>query len=258
MGAYVSTVKRRLQSVATCIFASAIAASLVACSNSSSTTTPTTSVSALSGSYVFTANGTDPNDGLYDVAGVLTFDGKGGITSGIADYNFGSGVDSNVPLTGSYAMAGSTLLVTLTDGQNAQDSFTVNMASAGSTSSSSITNFDGSGTGTLAPQASLSSFATSGTYTYTLSGFGENTLASTGGFTVASGTITSGTQDITDGVVVTDYATISGVVEPVQSNGRGQASFNGYTFSYYPVSASSIVLVGLDDRSLVYGTAQKM
>lgn len=259
MGVKVSTVIRRLQSVGTCLFASALAATLVACSSSSSSSTPTTTVaSALSGTFVFTANGTDPNDGLYDVAGVLTFDGKGNVTSGVADYNLGSGIDMNVPLTGTYTVAGTTTaIVTLTDGQGTEDAFTVNVSSS-SSSASAITGFDGTGTGTLTPQTASSTFATSGTYTYSLSGLGENTLASTGGFTVASGTITAGTQDITDGVVVTDYAKITGILEPVQSNGRGQASFNGYNFSYYPVTANQIVLVGLDDRSLLYGSAQKM
>jgi hypothetical protein len=207
----------------------------------------------MSGSYVFSASGTDPNDGLFDVAGVLTFDGKGNITSGVADYNLGSGIDMNVPLTGTYTLAGSTAIVTVTDGQGTQDGFSVNIGSGSST----ISSFDGTGTGTLIPQTSGSTFATAGTYSYSLSGLGENTLTSTGGFTVAGGTITSGTQDITDGVVVTDYANITGILEPVQSTGRGQAAFNGYNFSYYPVTANSIVLVGLDDRTLIYGTAQK-
>jgi len=44
----------------------------------------------------------------------------------------------------------------------------------------------------------------------------------------------------------------------VQADGRGQAAIGGFTFSYYPVTANQIVLIGLDDRALLYGTAQKM
>src|SRR5438067_13865544 len=55
----------------------------------------------LNGSFVFSANGTDPADGSYFVAGSFTGDGKAGLT-GIEAWNLGSGVDSNVSYTCTY------------------------------------------------------------------------------------------------------------------------------------------------------------
>ena len=55
----------------------------------------------LKGGYVFTAAGTDPADGDYFAAGSLQADGAGNAT-GIEDVNLGSGVDSAVPVTGTY------------------------------------------------------------------------------------------------------------------------------------------------------------
>jgi hypothetical protein len=245
----------KLQLVTTCLAASIAAVTLAGCGGSnSSTSTPTPPVTAsLSGTYVLSANGNDGTDGLYDVAGVLKFDGSGHIT-GVADYNLGSGIDMNVPLTGTYTLAGTAALVTLTDGAGLQDTFTLAISSSGP---STVAGFDGSGSGTLTPQTATS-FATSGTYTYSLSGQGNNALTSTGGFTVTAGTITAGTQTDTDGAVVSNYSSITGILEPVQADGRGQAAIGPYTFSYYPVTANQIVLIGLDDRALLYGTAQKM
>jgi hypothetical protein len=256
-GVNLPTVARRLQSIAALFAASVLTATLAGCggggSNNSSTSAPLDAT--IKGSFVLSANGTDPNDGLYDVAGVLTFDGNGQITSGVADYNLGSGIDMNVPLTGTYTVAGSTALISLTDGQGTQDTFTVAYSATGA---SVVSAFDGVGTGTLTPQSAGSTFTTNGTYTYSLAGQGQNALSSTGGFTVASGTITSGNQTNTDGVVVSNYPSITGILEPVQSTGRGQAAIGGYYFSYYPVTASQIILIGIDDRALLYGTAKKM
>jgi len=255
-GSQLSTVTRRLKLVATCFAACVAAASLTGCGGSnSSTSTPTPPAApSIAGTYVLSVTGNDPTDGLYDVAGVLTFDGSGHITSGVADYNLGSGIDMNVQLTGTYTLAGTAALVSLTDGVGTQDTFTLAISSSGP---SNVAGFDGSGSGTLTPQTATS-FATSGTYTYSLAGQGNNTLTSTGGFTVASGTITSGTQTNTDGEDVSTYSSITGILEPVQADGRGQAAIGGFTFSYYPVTANQIVLIGLDDRALLYGTAQKM
>lgn len=246
---------RTFQLLGRCLGASALAVSLVACGGSSSSTaTPTPpAAAAFKGQYVISINGTDPNDGDYAVAGSLAFDGAGKITAGVADYNLGSGIDQGVQLTGTYTASGSTALVTLTDSGGTQDTFTATISG----SSIAVQGFDGTGTGTMAAQAATTAYAPAGTYTYSLDGDGQNALTSTGGFVVAGNTITSGTQKNTDGAVVTNYASISGVVEPVQASGRGVAAIGPFTFAYYPVTANSIVLVGLDDRALLSGTAQK-
>jgi hypothetical protein len=201
---------------------------------------------------VLSVTGTDSSDGDYYVAGSLAFDGKGGVT-GVADYNLGSGIDDNVPLTGTYTVSGTTASVTLVYGTGQQDTFSAALAKTGA---QAVSSFDGTGTGTLTP-ATGSAFATSGSYTFALSGEGQGAVTSSGAFTVAGNTVASGTQSYTDGGVSMDYASLSGILEPVQANGRGVAAIGGYTFGYYPVSTSSIVLAGTDDRVLLYGTATK-
>ena len=84
-----------------CLAASAAALALTACGNSASSTATTTTTAALmtsdfSGAYVFTIKGTDPNDGDYAIAGTFTADGKGNITSGVADYNLGGAATDNI------------------------------------------------------------------------------------------------------------------------------------------------------------------
>ena len=105
-----------------CFGISTLVLSLTACSsgsNSSGTTTGTIPVvtnAFVTGSYVFSVTGTDPTDGDYSVLGSFVADGKGNITSGVADYNLGSGIDDNVQLTGTYSVTpGGTASVTLMD-----------------------------------------------------------------------------------------------------------------------------------------------
>lgn len=249
-----SITNRALRTIAVCLGASTLAAGLVACSSSGSqpVTPGGPSPATLSGPFTFTVTGTDPSDGAYAVAGALTFDGAGKVT-GVADYNLGSGIDENVPLSGTYTIAGRVALVTLTDGEGTQDTFSSSIAQLGS---SPVSAFDGTGTGTLTA-ASGTAYAPAGTYTFSLSGQGDNTLTSTGGFVVKGNSITSGTETDTDGATVRSYTTLSGLVAPVQANGRGRAAIGGYSFGYYPITSNQIALVGLDDRALLSGTAQK-
>src|SRR5205823_7609033 len=78
----------------------------------------------LNGSFAFSANGSDPADGNYFVAGSFTADGKGGLT-GIEDLNLGSGVDSNVPYTGMYQVdSAGAVSATISDGTGIPTFFT--------------------------------------------------------------------------------------------------------------------------------------
>ena len=131
--------------------ASALGLALGACGGSGGGTTNTgPTVGNVTGSYVFEVTGTDPTDGDYAVVGSFVTDGHGNITSGIADYNLGSGVDSGVPLKGTYTVStGGALAVSLTDGGSVKDTFTATIPSTGS---APISAFDGTGSGNLYPQ----------------------------------------------------------------------------------------------------------
>ena len=72
--------------------------------NASSTPTPTGGFSnaSINGAYAFSFSGNDAS-GFFAVAGTLTANGSGQITSGVIDINRVGGVLQNVGLTGTYA-----------------------------------------------------------------------------------------------------------------------------------------------------------
>lgn len=243
-----------------CVGVSALTAAMVACGNgtsssSGSNTLPLTT-SALSGSYVFTASGTDANDGDYSVVGSFVADGKGNITSGVADYNLGSGVDDNVPLTGTYTISAGSIQVSLTDGGSVKDTFTTAPVSA--TGTAGVSNFDGTGTGKLYPQVT-SGFTTAGTYAFSLAGEGDGTISGSGQVVVAaSGSFTSGTVTLTDAQTSITYSTVSGLIGPSATSGRGFANIAGNNLAYYVIGPNQIQMLGLDERYLLTIPVTKM
>ena len=262
-----------------CLAASAVTLALTACGNnaSTSTTTSTTTVLAasdLSGAYVFTVKGTDPNDGDYAIAGTFTADGKGNISSGVADYNLGgaatdsitpggtttavafaagTGIDASVPLTGTYTVANGIATINLTDGGSVTESYFVPVIKTGT---AVFTRYDGTGSGTL--YAPVTSTAPAGTYAVAISGEGDNTVTASASFTVNTfGTFSGGTETYADGNNSFSYTGVGGFFYPKLANGRGQAAIGGNAFSYYMATSNQLVLLGLDDRALLTGTATK-
>ena len=236
----------------------AMAGLLAACGGNSNKSTsnsnPTTGVAQLNGSFAFSANGSDPADGNYFVAGSFTADGKGGLT-GIEDLNLGSGVDSNVPYTGMYQVdSGGTVSATVSDGTGIPTFFTFAIPSG---SSAVKLNYNGTGSGTLQSQ-STSSFSNVGTFAFTLAGQGEGTVTGSGSFTTnAAGNFTSGTENFQDGAFARNTLALSGTLSPIFSGGRGTAVIGTDMFSYYAVSQNQIILAGLEETTLIYGTASK-
>lgn len=228
---------------------------LTACSGGSgSPKTTTTPLSTVTGGYVFQATGTDSNDGDYAVVGSFTADGKGGITQAVADYNLGSGTDTNVPLTGTYAISGQTMTVNLTDGASVKDSFTASVASSGSMP---LQNFDGSGSGFLYQQTT-SGFTTPGTYSFSVSGEGQGTVTGSGQVVAGTGgTFTGGNLTFTDAQTSQTYSTITGFLATPLQTGRGQAALEGTNLAYYVVGPNQIVMLGLNDQNLLLMTATK-
>ena len=224
-----------------CFAASAVALVLTACGNNASTTTTTGNTSTLAasdfaGPFVFSMSGTDPNDGDYSIAGTFTADGKGNITGGIADFNLGSGVDPNVPFTGTYTAANGIATISITDGGSVQESYFVPIVKSGT---ATITRYDGTGNGTLYAAATPTT-ATAGTYAVNISGEGDGSVSATAKFTtVAAGTFTGGTYSYTDGANLLSYPAATGFLSPVSANGRGQAYIVGNNFSYYMASAAT-------------------
>lgn len=236
--------------------ASVLVLVLNACGGNSSSTTTTTpaGVSAFSGSYVFSVTGTDPTDGDYGVLGSLVADGNGKITSGVADYNLGSGIDTGVALTGTYTVSGSTVMISLTDGHSTQDTITATLPNG--LTYTPISSFDGTGAGVLYSQVTTG-FTPVGIYNFTISGEGNFTASGSGQFVITSGnTISSGALTYFDGATSTNYAA-SGFVYAPTASGRGQAALIGNNLSYYIIGPHQLMLISLDRRSLLLIPAQK-
>ena len=229
---------------------------LAACGNS--TAPPATTAlgsSALSGTYVFSVTGTDANDGDYSVLGSFTADGKGGITGGTADYNLGSGVDTDVALSGNYTVGSGTAQVTLTDGGVVKDTFSTTLVSTGT---STIASFDGTGSGTIYPQATAG-YTAPGTYSFSLAGEGDGVISGSGQFVAAAGGgISSGNLTFTDAQSSISYPTVTGFLGPLSASGRGFANIEGNNLAYYVIGPNQIQMMGIDARFLLTIPAQKM
>lgn len=252
----------RIGTIAKFVGASALSAALLACGNGSSGssgssgTTLSLQPSALSGSYVFTVTGTDANDGDYSVVGSFVADGKGNITSAVADYNLGSGVDDNVPLTGTYTVSSGSFAVTLMDGGSVKDTFTT--APLSSAGTSGVSNFDGTGSGKLYSQVTAG-FTLPGTYSFSVSGEGDGVISGSGQFVAASsGAFTSGTLTLNDAQTSISYPAVSGLLAPAATSGRGFANIAGNNLAYYVIGPNQIQMIGLDARYLLTIPAQKM
>ena len=229
---------------------------LVACGNKNSPAPqPPLGATSLSGSYVFTATGTDSGDGDYSVVGSFVADGAGHITSGVADYNLGSGIDDNVSLTGSYTASGGTATVTLMDSGVVKDTFTAVLVNSGSTT---LASFDGTGSGTLYPQVT-SGYTTAGTYSFSIKGEGDGVISGSGQVVAAaSGAFTSGNLTLTNGSASQTYSAVTGLLGPTGAGGRGFANIEGNNLAYYVVGPSQIQMMGIDARYLLTIPATKM
>ena len=247
----------KLSAILKCLAVSAIAVGLTSCSSgsgSSSTGPALPTLASVSGSYVFSVTGTDPTDGDYFALGSFVADGKGNITSGVADYNLGSGIDAHVPLTGTYTISGAIATILLTDGGSVHDTIYAPLNPSGS---STITSFDGTGSGTLYPQT-VTTLNPVGTYSYTVKGEGQGTVTGSGTLTVGAGdTFSSGTLSYTDAQTTSTYSSVTGFLYPPVSGGRGQGSLVGNNLAYYVVSSSQVLAINLDQRALLLLTAQK-
>jgi len=236
--------------------ATGFALALTACGGGSGTTVPTPTVANVTGSFVFEVTGTDPNDGDYGVVGSFVADGKGNITSGVADYNLGSGIDSVVPLKGTYTVStGGAVAVSLTDGGSVKDTFTATIPTG--SANGLITAFDGTGTGLLYPQTTTG-FTPVGSYTFTVTGEGNYTVTGSGSFVVGpADTFTGGTLSYQDGNTLSSYTSPAGFLFTPNTLGRGQGALNGNNLSYYVIGPKQIEMINLDARALLLLPAQK-
>lgn len=231
---------------------------------SSSTPTPTGGFTnaSLNGAYAFSFSGNDVN-GFFAVAGTLSANGSGAITSGVVDINRAGGVFTNIGLTGTYnTRADGRGVATLnTSAGNFNLVFSIVNANR-----ALISRFEasanGSGSMDLQTSSAFSTSAVSGQFAYNISGVdgGSNPFASVGSITTnTSGTLTAGIEDSSDNGGILSAAPITAGSITVAANGRGIATLNTASgilnFAVYVVDANHVKLVETDVAPALAGDA---
>ena len=216
----------------------------------------------LNGTFAMSFSGSDVN-GFFAVAGMVTVDGNGHVTSGVLDLNEAPTPITNASLTGTYAVrADGRGVMGLTGSAGNFNLVFVLVAN----NRALVTRFEKSavGSGSLDPvnSSAFSTAALAGTFVFNLSGIDTvgNPLTTVGSITTNStGTVSSGVQDQSDnGAIVTDNPITSGSIQ-VASNGRGTASITTaagpQNFAFYVVDANHIKLVETDSLPAIAGDA---
>ena len=222
------------------------------------------SASELSGTYVFSTAGSDPNGYFFTMAGTIVANGSGGITGGVIDINdsdiqvstpiqaFGQAISSSSNYTVGVDGRGKINLVSTPLGTIVFD-FVLSSNAGGL-----ITEFDGngSGSGTLELQsATITQAQLAQGYAFSLSGFdgGDNVLGGAGAFVLGSdGTITSGTgvNDFNDSGIVYPAAGLTGVFSLGTGGASGTAQLatavGPLNFNFYVVDATHLKVIETD------------
>jgi hypothetical protein len=232
--------------------------------NSSSTPTPTGGFTNanINGAYAFSFSGNDAN-GFFAVAGTLTANGSGAISSGVIDINRAGGPLTNISLTGTYnTRADGRGVATL---NTAAGTFNI-VFSIVNANRVLITRFEasasGSGSMDLQNSGAFSTAALAGQFAFNLSGIDNvgNPFATVGFVaTNAAGTVTSGVNDSSDDGAILQAAPITAGTITVASNGRGTANLTTASgvlnFALYVVDANHIKLVEIDQVPVLNGDA---
>jgi hypothetical protein len=216
-------------------------------------TVTTSAVSLLNGLYAFMFTGNDVN-GFFAVAGSISADGKGNITSGEEDFADTSLVSTGVTLTGTFSIGSDgrgTITLQLSDktiGVNGVQSIRCAVITS---QHALLSEFDGSATsnGTLDLQNPVN-FATSsiaGGYSFSFSGLDVNGSPEDAGgvFTADGAGNVSGGEDINDFGVVHN-GPLSGTYSSPDAFGRGTATLGTGSFTYYIVDSGHLKFVETD------------
>jgi hypothetical protein len=217
------------------------------------------SASSLNGTYVFSSSGVDVNGGYLTIVGDFTANGSGTISGGALDIaGSNAGVASNQPI----ASGGSSYSVT-SDGRG---QVKLNGGSAlgllvfdfvlTSTTHGLITEYDGngSGSGTMDLQTTISQSQLAGSYTFGVAGTGTSaSFATIGAVTLdASGNVTTGLEDINNGggastaVPITTSSNILLGTGTAPGTAVISTSSSAYSFDVYPIDSTHLKLIETD------------
>jgi hypothetical protein len=239
----------------------------------------TFSDSTLNGTYVVSFSGTDISGGyesFFAVAGTLTTNGAGQITSGtldLIDPALGSTFDtgysfSRLAVSGSYSVTadgrGSGTISMTVNGNPVTMGLDFALASA---SHGLISRFDsgGSGSGTLDAASGVSQSALAGSYAFGLDGVDstvQNYLSTAGAVTLdGDGNISSGAQDFSDNGDAVNLQALSlqgnltaGSPGSAQLT-SGSSAFGTLHFDVWPIDATHLKLIETDSIAFLAGDA---
>ncbi|MGA8619576.1 MAG: hypothetical protein WB660_13800 [Candidatus Sulfotelmatobacter sp.] len=257
---------------------------LVACGGSSSpapVAPPSGGFSAsnLNGTYVFSSTGADSSGAFLTMVGSLSANGSGSISSGTVDIWGLDAEASAQPITaGSYKIT--------SDGRG-QILFNTNVTTINSSGAPTttgipftldfvlisnahgfVTEFDsnGTGSGTIDLQSTVSQAQLAGSYAFGLSGVGNSTsatpIATAGALTLDStGAVTAGQEDINnDGLYSGAPSAIATTSTVTVGTAPATASLvvtgvDTYTFDVYPIDTTHLKLIETDGKLLTAGDA---
>jgi len=236
------------------------------------------SAASISGNYTYQIYGWDlgvqaTTATPFREAGVFTADGKGNITAGEDDYAEGTTVVTHTITSGTYTVANDgtgDATLNFNNGGGIHVDLTVASSSLVYVITDAIGPFSSTalfanGYGTVELQtASAFSAAPSGTFVFrkhTVTAGQTNSTSTVGVFTVSSGTVSAGTEDVNQNGAITQLNLTAGNFTTPDSQGRGTGTLTDSnatttTFDYYVVNASSIRLFSTDTGNTGLGRAE--
>jgi hypothetical protein len=245
----------------------AVTASVSGAGTPATFTLTNTAVSSFSGTFSFFAAGTDVKDAKpYALAGSVTIDSSGSVTSGVQDFNDGHGLTS--PQPDGDSITGGSLSVNSTTGLGKLTLVTNNATLGTETLAIDIVNnshaliaeFDGdaTSTGTIDLQTAQSA-KPSGSFSFAVQGIDTNSdpIATGGVFTITNGAL-SGTIDVGDNGTTTRGTAFTGTVSaPDATTGRGTISNSslGVHVNYYVVGPEVVRIIVVDSDDYAAGSA---
>jgi hypothetical protein len=256
---------------------------LVACGSSSNKATPPPTggftYSNLTGAYVFSTQGTDSSGAPITIAGAFTACGCSGETISGGTFSFFDPAVSTSPVSAQAISSGSYKITADGRGQvalpnsSALGNITLDFV-LNSTAGGTVSEYDsqGTGSGTLEQQSSVTQDQIAGNYAFFLGGessTGNFAAASAGAFTLSeTGGVTAGVYDLTEYTFSTGTAgDLPDVALSTSSSvtvGTGTApgaatiidvSDNTYTFDVYAVSVSDLKFIETDGKYVASGDA---
>lgn len=234
--------------------------------SASATITIVFSNAMLIGQYAISYIGWDPT--FFTIAGSISANGNGAITSGVSDLNNSFGVFTELTLTGTYTVSADGLVeILLTDSQPA--SYTLRAVFI-SPDHLRVIQFDtfSTGQGSIDWQdpAAFNDAAFAGGYAFRLDGFGFTGYSAgiAGRMTAdAAGNLTAGVMDINEDFIDTNADVFTGTYTTIDANGRGEVTLDTNqglaVFAFYIASSGKVHLVSIDSlgRPWMLGVAEK-